>query len=109
MIVSFFRFFSFPFLIESTSNKTVQLLQEMKLQRKKEKKRSKKPIKRSIKMPDVYRSWHSFLQGWNPPFLKDPPCPFLGTPLFLKQIQKFTPLFLRAIQIGACKLYEVLT
>ena len=43
---------------------------------------------------------HSFLHGWNPPFL--------GTPLFLKQIKKFTPLFLRAIQIGACKLYETL-
>ena len=43
---------------------------------------------------------HSFLQGWNPPFS--------GYPLFLKQVKKFTPLFLRAIQIGACKLYETL-
>ena len=34
--------------------------------------------------------------------------PFLGTPLFLKQIKKVTPLFLRAIQIGLCKLYETL-
>ena len=52
---------------------------------------------------------HSFLQGWIPP----PPSSegthsFLGTLLFLKPVKKVTPLFLRAIQIGACKLYETL-
>ena len=30
----------------------------------------------------------------------------LGTPLFLKQIKKVTPLFLRAIQIVGCRLYQ---
>ena len=50
---------------------------------------------------------HSFLQGCSPsPFLREPH--FLGTTLFLKQIQKITPLFLRAIQTGICKLYETL-
>ena len=42
-----------------------------------------------------------------PPFLREPPS-FLGTPLFLKQVKKSYPLLLRAIQIGACKLYEIL-
>ena len=46
---------------------------------------------------------HSFLEGWNPPpFSEGNPPPLLGTPLFLKQIKKVTPLFLRAIQIGQC-------
>ena len=34
---------------------------------------------------------------------------FSGYPLFLKQIKKVTPLCLRAIQIGAHKLYETLS
>ena len=49
---------------------------------------------------------HSFLQGWNPLLLRE--SPFLGTPLFLKQVKKVMLLFLRAIQIGACKLHETL-
>ena len=49
----------------------------------------------------------SFLQGWKlpPPLFWGNRPPFLGTPLFLKQFSKITPLFLRAIQIGAWKLY----
>ena len=52
---------------------------------------------------------HSFLQGWNPP---SPP--FLAEPLlsgylpFSEANLKNYPLILRAIQIGACKLYETL-
>ena len=34
--------------------------------------------------------------------------PLSRYPLFLKQILKITPLFLKCIQIGACKLYETL-
>ena len=50
----------------------------------------------------------SFLQGWNLPFSEGTLSPFLGTPLFLKQVKKVSPLFLRAIQTGACTLYETL-
>ena len=54
-------------------------------------------------MAAFYKS-HSLLQGWNPP----PHAFSKGTPLFLKEIKKVTPLFLTAIQIGACKLYNTL-
>ena len=49
---------------------------------------------------------HSLLQGWNPSFLKEPP--LSGYPAFSEANLKNYPLFLRAIQIGACKLYETL-
>ena len=44
----------------------------------------------SMKLKDLV---HSFLQGWTPPplFLGKPP--FLGIPLFLKQLSKITPFF----------------
>ena len=48
----------------------------------------------------------SFIQGWNPP-----PPPFsegIGVPPFSEANLKKYPLFLRAIQIGACKLYKTL-
>ena len=45
-------------------------------------------------------SVHSFLQGWNPPFLREPPS-------FWSKFNKLPP-FLRAIQIGACKLQQTL-
>ena len=41
------------------------------------------------------------------PFLREPPLSVY--PLFLKQIKNVTPLFLTAIQIGACKLYKGVT
>ena len=104
VIVSFFRFFfSFPFIIESTSNKTVQLLQEMKLQRKK-KKLSKKPIKRSIKMPaDVYRSWHSYLQSWNPP----PPLPLSGYPPLSEANSKNYPPLSKLVHANCMKYFKM--
>ena len=46
--------------------------------------------------------------GTPPPSLREP-LPFLGTPLFMKQIIKVNPLFLRSIQIGERKLYEGVT
>ena len=49
-----------------------------------------------------------FPAGLESPFSEGTPPPFLGTSLSLKQILKIIPLFLRAIQIGACKLCEKL-
>ena len=50
-----------------------------------------------------------FPAGLESPFSEGtPPPPFLGTSLSLKQILKIIPLFLTAIQIGACKLCEKL-
>ena len=40
-----------------------------------------------------------------PPFPEGTPTLFLGTPFFFKQVKSY-PLFLRAIQIGACKMYK---
>ena len=34
---------------------------------------------------------HSFLQGWNPPFLRKPP--FLGTPFSEANLKKLPPSF----------------
>ena len=57
---------------------------------------------------------HSFLLGWSPtptptPFLREPPFPFFfWVPPLSEANLKSSPLFLRAIQIGACKLYETL-
>ena len=46
---------------------------------------------------------HSFLQGWTPPPFLWEPSPFLVPPLSVANLKKY-PLFLRAIQIGTCKL-----
>ena len=52
----------------------------------------------------------SFLQGWNPPFSEGLNCspPFLGIPPLSEANLNSYPVFLRAIQIGACRLYETL-
>ena len=57
-------------------------------------------IKKQIMMSLWLFYWdtHSFLQGCS--------LPFLMKPLFVKHTKKINLLFLRAIQIGACKLYE---
>ena len=47
---------------------------------------------------------HSFLLGWKPPFLREPPPPLSGYPPLSEANFKNYPLFLTAIQIGACKL-----
>ena len=46
-------------------------------------------------------NFFSFLQGWNPP-------PLFWVPPLSEANLKNYPLFLSAIQIGACKLYETL-
>ena len=46
---------------------------------------------------------HSFLQGWKLPLFSGNPPPFCVPPLFEANLKSY-PLFLRAIQIGACKL-----
>ena len=44
---------------------------------------------------------HSFLLGWKPPFLREPPPPPLsGYPPLSEANLKSYPLFLRTIQIG---------
>ena len=49
---------------------------------------------------------HSFPQGWNSPFSEGTP-PFWVPPLSEANLKSY-PLFLRAIQIGTCKLREAL-
>ena len=52
-----------------------------------------------IPRTDTSALCHSFFQGWNPPpprpRFSEGTAPFLVIPIFLKQILKITPLFLR--------------
>ena len=60
----------------------------------------------SAKWEFVQVKSHSFLQGWNLPFLREPP--LSGYPPLSEANLKSYPIFLRAIQIGVCKLHETI-
>ena len=61
-----------------------------------------------VPIEKVEASFHSELQGWSTPLFWGNTPSFLSILLFLKKIYKVTPLSLRVIQFGKCKLYEAL-